>query len=198
MKDLTSRQKSILTYILKSISDSGRFPSFREIGREFRLRSVATVAQHLRALEDKGFLLRQGRKLMPAPGLRRDRGIAVLGHVSAGQPISAIENYDGQLRWDDFARGDVFAVRVQGDSMIEEGILEGDFALVEMTESVRSGEIVVAYLGEDQDVTVKRLHRTSDRIELRPANGRYSPIRVDPADPHFRLAGRVVGIVRKV
>jgi repressor LexA len=198
MKGITDKQEAILSYILDSITARGRFPSFREIGKEFQLSSVATVAQHLDALVRKGFLRREGRRLMPAPELRRDRGIPILGRVAAGRPVSAIEHQEGRLEWDTLGSGDTFAVRVVGDSMVGEGILEGDFAVVQPAEEADSGDLVVAYLGEEQEVTVKRFHRAGGQIELRPANSEYQPIRVLAADPHFRLAGRVVGIVRRM
>ena len=197
MRGLTEKQEAILSYIADSIADLGRFPSYRDIGREFGLNSVATVAQHLRALVEKGFLIRQGRKLLPTPGIRRDRGIPIVGRVAAGRPVSAIEHYEGTLGWDDLGRTGTFAVRVVGDSMIDEGILPGDFAIVQPGDTARNGDLVVAYLGEDQEVTVKRFHRRAGQVELRPANAKYRPIRIDRKDSFFRLAGRVVGIVRR-
>jgi repressor LexA len=197
VKGLTSRQQAILNYILDSIADQGRFPSFREIARQFRLRSVATVAQHLNALVEKGYLHRDGRKLMPAPRIRRDRGVPIVGRVAAGQPISAIEHLEGHLNWESLGSQGRFAVRVQGDSMIEEGILDGDMVIVQPSETARNGDLVVAYLGEEQEATVKRFHQKSDHVELRPANPEYHPIHVPADDPDFRLAGRVVGMVRR-
>ncbi len=197
-RNTTPKQEAILGFILDSIAQRGRFPSFREIGRAFRLRSVATVAQHLDALVQKGLLLRDGRKLMPAAVLRRDQGIPILGRVAAGHPIAAIEHLEGRLDWETLGTGGTYAVRVIGDSMIEEGILEGDYAIVQPGEDAQNGELVVAYLGEEQEATVKRFHRAGGQIELRPANAQYRPIVVSPVDPHFRLAGRVVGIVRRV
>jgi len=183
VRGLTPRQEAILGYILESISQKGRFPSFREIGRQFRLRSVATVAQHLDALVQKGCLLRDGRRLMPAPAVRRDRGVPIIGRVAAGRPISAIEHLEGQLEWETISTGGAFAVRVVGDSMIEEGIVEGDYAVVQPSEDAENGDLVVAYLGEEQEATVKRLHRSAGQVELRPANSNYRPIRVPPGDP---------------
>ena len=197
MRGLTPKQEAILTYILDSIGQRGRFPSFREIGRQFRLQSVATVAQHLDALVQKGFLLREGRKLMPAPVVRRDRGVPIVGRVAAGRPIAAIEHLEGQLEWDSLGSGGAFAVRVVGDSMIGEGIFEGDLAVVEPCEDASNGDLVVAYLGEDQEATVKRFHRGGGVVELRGANPTFRTIRVMSADTHFRLAGRVVGLVRR-
>lgn len=198
MKGITGKQEAILAYILDSIARRGRFPSFREIGKEFQLSSVATVAQHLDALVRKGFLHREGRRLVPAPELRRDHGIPILGRVAAGRPVSAIEHQEGRLEWETLGTGDTFAVRVVGDSMVGEGILEGDFAVVQPAAEAQTGDLVVAYLGEEQEVTVKRFHRAPGHVELRPANSEYRPICVSVTDPHFRLAGRVVGIVRRV
>jgi repressor LexA len=198
VKGMTEKQERILSFIVDSIAQRGRFPSFREIGHAFRLSSVATVAQHLDALVEKGFLIKEGRRLMPAPAVRRDRGIPIVGRVAAGRPVSAIEHLEGHLSWDSLGSIGTFAVRVVGDSMIGEGIMEGDFAVVLPAETARSGELVVAYLGEDQEVTVKRFYKRARVIELRPANPKYQPIRVPSRDPYFRLAGRVVGIVRRV
>lgn len=198
MKELTGKQRQILDFILSSIAEDGRFPSYREIGARFGLNSVATVAQHLAALEEKEFLRRDGRKLMPVPGLRREQGIPILGQVAAGAPITAVQNWDGQLGWDLFGREPSFAVRVRGDSMIEDGIYEDDFVIVEPGTTARNGELVVALVGEDHEATVKRFYRLKDRIELRPANWRYTPIRIALRDSNFSLAGRVVGVVRKV
>jgi repressor LexA len=198
VQGLTEKQEAILSFIVDSITRDGRFPSFREIGRAFGLNSVATVSQHLDALVDKGYLLREGRRLFPSPKIRRDRGVPVVGRVAAGRPISAIEHLEGCLDWESFGGSETFAVQVVGDSMEEEGILEGDYAIVRPVEAARNGELVVAYLGEDQEATVKRFHRHAGQIELRPANKKYRPIPIDRKDPHFRLAGRVVGIIRRV
>ncbi len=198
MHGLTDKQEVVLNYIVESIATRGRFPSFREIGRALRLRSVATVAQHLDALVGKGLLIKEGRKLMPAPGVRRDRGIPIVGQVAAGRPISAIEHVEDHLGWDSLGATGTFAVRVVGESMIGEGIMDGDFAIVQPSETAASGDLVVAYLGEEQEATVKRFHRTGPAIELRPANPKFKPIRLRPGDdPQFRLGGRVVGIVRR-
>lgn len=197
VKGLTARQQAILSYILDSIADKGRFPSFREIAREFRLSSVATVAQHLGALVDKGYLHRDGRKLTPAPRIRRDRGVPIVGRVAAGRPISAIEHLEGHLNWNTLSSRGRFAVQVQGDSMKDEGILDGDLVIVQPSETAQTGDLVVAYIGDEQEATVKRFHQKPDHIELRPANPDYRPIRVPAEDPYFRLAGRVVGMVRR-
>ncbi len=197
MKELTTKQQAILQFIRDRVADPGRFPSYREIGREFGLRSVATVAQHLRALEEKQCLIREGRQLLLSEGLRPLRGIPVLGSVQAGAPLAAERIHGDELRLEDFSRNPLFSVQVQGESMIEAGILEGDYVLVEPADSARKGDMVVAYLGEDASVTVKYYHPFSDRVELHPANENFEPI-VVVDDPTFRLAGKVVGVVRRV
>ncbi len=196
MKDLTAKQRAIFEYIRERVENPGRFPSYREIGRRFQLRSVATVAQHLKALEEKGFLIRDGRQLNVPDSYREKKGVAILGMVQAGSPLAAEANYDGELRLEDLG-SETFAVKVQGDSMIEAGIFEDDFVIVEPRETANEGDMVVAVVGEDQSVTVKYFHKSPKGVELRPANEAYEPIRV-ANDPNFRLAGRVVGVLRKL
>lgn len=198
MRELTTKQREILDFILESIAEQGHFPSYREICVRFQLTSVATVAQHLNAIAEKGYLRREGRKLLPARGVRRDLGIPIVGQVAAGLPIEAIENVEGHLNWGEFGPEGSFAVRVVGDSMIDEGILEDDYVIVQRTQNVKSGDLVVAYVGENYEATVKRYHRHKDRIELKPANRRYQPIRLRLGEEEFQLAGKVVGVIRKV
>jgi len=197
VRPLTDRQQEILDYILKTIAQEGRFPSYREIGAHFKLTSPATVSQHLEALAAKGALKRRGRHYSPADSLRRDRGVPIVGRVAAGSPITAVENIEDHVRWDKLGGERCFAVRVVGDSMIEEGIHEGDLAIVEMRDEVASGELVVAYVGEEQEATVKRYFRHREGIELRPANPAYKPMRFTHKDLYLRIAGRVVAILRR-
>ena len=197
MRSLTNRQREILDYILETIEKYGRFPSYREIGAHFGLTSPATVSQHLEALATKGALKRRGRHYSPAATLRRDQGIPVVGRVAAGSPITAVENIEERIQWNHLGGEHCFAVRVTGNSMIDEGIHEGDLAIIEPREDVETGDLVVAYVGEDQEATVKRYHRNRDAIELRPANRSYRPMRFSASDPHLRIAGRVVAILRR-
>lgn len=197
MRNLTKRQQEILSFILRSIARDGRFPSYREIGAHFGLSSPATVSQHLEALASKGVLKRQGRYYAPADSLRFDQGVPVVGRVAAGTPITAVENIEDHIRWDRVGGEGTFAVRVVGDSMIEEGIHEGDLAIVQPCEEVASGELVVAYVGEEQEATVKRYHRHRDGIELRPANPAYEPMRFTLKNLHLRIGGKVVAILRR-
>lgn len=197
MRGLTKRQREILDYILESIVESGRFPSYREIGAHFGLTSPATVSQHLDALAKKGMLKRQGRYYSPVDTVRYDRGVPIVGRVAAGSPITAVENIEDQIRWDRLGGEGCFAVRVVGDSMIDEGIREGDLAIVQPREEVRNGELVVAYIGEDQEATAKRYYRHRDGIELRPANAEHEPMLFPHRDPHLRIAGRVTAVLRR-
>lgn len=200
MKELTERQGEVLEVIVSSIEETGHFPSYREIGRELGMRSVATVSQHIDALVSKGALRRAEDLLLVNQALRRDRGIPIVGRVAAGTPITAIENLEGtlDLGWIRGRGGTHYAVKVKGDSMREAGIHEGDFAVVRLQSTAESGDTVVAYLGEDQDATVKVFYRRKWGYELQPRNADYEIIRVRRNDPHFRLGGKIVAVVRKL
>ena len=122
-----------------------------------------------------------------------------MGRVAAGAPILAVENHEGALSLDDlFGSDDVFAVRVAGDSMQDAGIRDGDLAIVRQGDTVPSGAIAVCYVGDDQDVTVKRLKMRRDCFELVPANDAYQPVRIARDDPDFRVGGTVIGVVRRM
>ena len=200
MRDLTRRQREILEYIISKVRAEERFPSYREIGRRFRLSSSATVSQHLEALIRKGFLDKAGRRLMLSADLRPARGVPVVGRVAAGTPITAIENREGYV---DVASlfgdgGEHFAVRVTGDSMVDAGILEGDYVVVRQDEDVVSGDTVVAYVGDEMEATVKVFRRKGRAIELEPRNEAYRPMRFTPGSGEVKIAGKVVGLVRKM
>ncbi len=216
MKDLTHRQKEILDWILDVVEEKGYFPSFREIGLAFEFRSTATVSKHINALVKKGYLIREGNlgtweevvkpvhdparkrtRIYPAAKTRRRKGIPIVGRVAAGRPILAEEHIEDRLDLGDLYGGeDVFAVRVEGESMRDAGILDGDLAIVRSQSRVANGEMAIAYLGEDQEVTVKVFRTKGDRVELLPENPDYPTIRVEPDDPHFRIGGKVIGVVR--
>jgi repressor LexA len=200
MRQLTKRQRQILDYIISSIKTTDRFPSYREIGRRFRLRSSATVSQHLEALVKKGFLTKVGKKLMLSPENRGFRGIPIVGSVAAGLPITAIENREGYLEVDSLFHNDGahFAVRVTGDSMSEVGIFDGDYVIVSPQDDASNGDMVVAYLGDDPEATVKIMHKRGRLVELEARNAAYESIRLNPKHDSFRIAGKVVGLIRKV
>ncbi len=199
MGHLTPRQRDALDIILACVGEEGRFPSIREIAAQMRVSSSATVYQHLEALEAKGCLRRRGRHWMLSPEARRDQGVPIVGRVAAGTPLTAIEQIEGRLSADFLGlREGRFAVRVVGDSMTGEGILEDDHVVVEPDGAVVNGDLVVAYVGEEQDVTVKRFFRHTWGAELRPANPNYETIRIFEGDPFFRIGGKVVGLMRRL
>jgi len=198
VKPLTHRQRQILDYIVASIRDRDRFPSYREIGRRFRLASSATVSQHLEALVRKGFLARAGRHLALAAEYRPVRGVPIVGRVAAGLPITAIENREGWLDVGTLFGTDAvhFAVRIKGDSMSEAGILDGDYVVVREQPDAEDGDVVVAYLGEE--ATAKVMRKRGGRVDLEPRNPAYKSISVDPARQGLRIGGKVVGLVRRI
>ena len=198
MHDVTPRQASILKYIEKFFRQHQQPPTEREIAEHFRIHQSA-VRKHLTALENKGklSLRRDGR----SRGIRLNEfgpavPIPVVGSVRAGQPLLATENIEGSMMLDSSFAGseETFLLRVQGDSMIDAGIEEGDLILVRRTDSVRNGEIVVARMRDE--TTVKRFFDIAGRIVLEPANRNYRPILVDEPE-EFRLEGRVVALIRE-
>ncbi|MDX2021497.1 MAG: transcriptional repressor LexA [Deltaproteobacteria bacterium] len=205
---LTDRQREILDFISQSIEGRGYPPTLREIGSHFGIRSTNGVNDHLRALEKKGYLQREdlkSRALRPVASLSPAAGngfveIPILGRVAAGQPLLAVENTEGTVKVDRFFIGEnreVFALRVTGDSMIEDGIFNGDFVFVRKQLKAEPGEIVVAMIGDE--ATVKRYYPEGDKIRFQPANAAMQPIYVRRKD--FRsvnIIGIVVGVYRKM
>jgi len=189
---LTKQQHKLLDFIREHIRSKGHPPTFREIGRSFGFRSTGTVRDHLRALERKGHLraLRgKARGLLPRDTFQ---GLPILGRVPAGGPLLAEENFEGALDLSrDFGGERMFALKVQGDSMIEAGILEGDLVVVRAQEQAEPGQIVVARL--NGEATVKKLVRRGSKLWLQPANPRYEPIAVEG---ETCIVGRVIGAIR--
>ena len=209
---LTDRQKAILDFITQSIDERGYPPTLREIGEHFGIRSTNGVNDHLRALEKKGYLEREdlkSRALRPM-GVRgpvraptRDEDmieVPLIGRVAAGVPLLAVENVEDTVKVDRLFIGqtrDVFALRVKGDSMIEDGIFDGDFIFVRKQLQANRGDIVVAMI--EDEATVKRYYPEGDSIRFQPANAAIQPIIVKKKD--FRsvnLIGIVVGVYRKM
>jgi repressor LexA len=207
---LTDRQKEVLDYISQSITERGYPPTLREIGEHMGIRSTNGVNDHLKALEKKGYLHREdlkSRALRPVvqEGAGRKLGedlvdIPLVGRVAAGRPLLAVENVEDTVRVDRFFLGthrEVFALRVKGDSMIEDGIHDGDFLFVKKTPSADKGDIVVALI--EDEATVKRYYPEGDTIRFQPANANMQPILVKKKD--FRsvnLIGVVVGVYRQI
>ena len=196
---LTRRQKELLDFLRRYIKRHGYAPSLAEMRVHLRLASLATVHKHLRQLEDKGVIRRlPGRsralELCAATTAGPGKRVPLLGRVAAGTPIEPIE-LDESLTIPDelLGRGETFALRVQGDSMIDDGIHDGDVVVVERRATADDGQTVVALL--DGEATIKRFHRRRGRVHLEPANATLSPVIVSPERVEIR--GVVVALLRR-
>jgi repressor LexA len=203
-KGLTKRQEEILDFIVGRVRDEGFPPTLKEMAERFGLASPNAARDHVLALERKGFLKRTGdksRALSLSPSLRAaaaaPRGWPLLGVVPAGTPVLAEENFEGYVDLNElFGRGDgTFLLKVSGESMIGAGINDGDLVVVRHQEQITSGEIGVAVVAGE--VTVKRLFHEQGSWRLQPENPALDPIRVWDGDPEFRVAGKVIGVVRR-
>ncbi|MDQ3339005.1 MAG: transcriptional repressor LexA [Myxococcota bacterium] len=224
---LTHRQREILDFISASIVERGFPPTLREIGEHFNIRSTNGVNDHLKALEKKGHLRREdlkSRAMRPVfpdglgevvPLRRPPQGtgtvqlvsdnddmaeIPILGKVAAGQPILAVEHATDTVRIDRVLIGghrEVFGLRIVGESMIEDGIFDGDYVFVKKTPTAKTGEIVVAMI--EGEATVKRYFPEGDRIRFQPANSNMEPIYVARSEMReVDIIGIVVGVYRKL
>jgi repressor LexA len=196
---LNERAREILTFIQRFRRERGSAPTIREIGAHFSISSTNGVRYYLNLLEKAGHIRRSGkisRGIGPAASPQA-LGIPVLGRVAAGQPILAEENMSGSLDMADMfgETSSLFALQVRGDSMIDAGILEGDYVIVRKQDEARTGEIVVALL--EDEATVKYYQPRRGHIELVAANVKYEPIVVGKDDA-FRILGTVRGVVRTV
>jgi repressor LexA len=217
MEELTERQRQILNFIVQEADIRGFPPTIREIGEEMDIRSTNGVNDHLKALERKGYLTRgeqQSRSLVPTKRARlvlglgaraRDSNLVevpLLGKVAAGAPLLAVEHVEDSVKIDSFLLGgaggrEVFALKVKGESMIEDGIYDGDYLFVKKTASAQSGEIVVALI--EDEATVKRYYPEGDRVRFQPANHTMQPIYVSKTQfKSTMILGRVVGVYRKM
>jgi len=201
-KGLTKRQREILTYVMTNMQQRGYPPSVREIGTALGLTSSSTVHSHLTALEKKGFIHRDPSKPRAIEILKdgasqppkRVVNVPVLGRIAAGQPLLAEENVEDVFPLPrDLIREDAaFILRVRGDSMIEAGILDGDYLVIRQQATANNGEIVAALMGEE--ATVKRFYRERDHIRLQPENRTMQPILTRDAT----ILGRVVALIRRL
>ena len=206
-RNLTSRQEEVLDFVREVVEGGSAPPSYREIGEHFGIRSTNGVKVILDALERKGFLRRQanrarGIELTP---LARERSnariqalaIPLLGRVAAGDPILAAENLEGMVQVDSrMLHGEAdFALEVRGDSMTDAGILDGDVVIARIQETALTGDLVVAVIGDE--ATVIFFFPDGGRVRLQPANERYKPLWVDRESADFRIAGKVVGLLRR-
>ena len=201
--DLSERQSNILEFIKQELHKKGYPPSVREIGEAVGLLSSSTVHGHLQTLEDKGYIRRDPAKpraieildsSSDLPDSRKVVHIPILGRVTAGQPILAVENVEGSFPLPaDLVREDnVFMLRVQGESMIEAGILDGDLIIVHQQSHARNGEIVVAMIGEE--ATVKRFFKERTLFRLQPENSAMEPI----YSQDVTILGKVMGVFRSL
>lgn len=201
---LSERQRQIIDFIRSTIETKGYPPSVREIGEAIGLSSSSTVHGHLDKLSKMGMIRRDPTKPraieLIGEKLTRERTrtmtIPVIGRVTAGQPILAQENIEDQFPLPlDFVRADekeLFFLKVQGDSMVDAGILNGDWVLVRKQETARNGEIVVALI--EDEATVKRFFKEQGQIRLQPENRFMDPIIV----PDAKVLGKVVGVIRRM
>lgn len=208
-RELTKRQTQILDFIRAEIHRRGYPPSVREIGDAVGLSSSSTVHSHLAAIESKGYIRRDPTKPRALEVLDfRDTGavdygqvhsIPVVGQVAAGQPILASENIEATIPLPaEFAGEHTFILKVRGDSMIEAGILNGDYVVVQQQETAANGDIVVAVIADDltgePEATVKTFYREADRIRLQPENAAMDPI----YSREVTILGRVVALFRRL
>ncbi len=200
LPSLTARQKAIYDFLLKTIREKGFAPSIPEIGRQFKIASTNGVSDHLKALEKKGYIRRVGKRAIEVVNalgktvLTATRDVPVLGKVPAGKPLLSEENIEGILSIpDDMGSGKLFALQVKGDSMIGAGILDGDKVIVKQQGTAENGEIVCAMI--NGEATLKRFFKKDGVITLKAENDKYAPITVSEGE--FRIAGRVVGLMRK-
>jgi len=209
-RELTKRQQQILDFIRSEVHLRGYPPSVREIGEAVGLSSSSTVHSHLSALETKGLIRRDPSKPRALEVLDfRDtdaaidygqiHAVPVVGQVAAGQPILAAENIEQTLPLPaEFSGEQTFILKVRGDSMVEAGILSGDFVVVHQQDTATNGEIVVAMLSDDfggePEATVKTYYREADRIRLQPENSSMEPIYVRDVT----ILGKVVALFRRM
>ena len=188
MPRTSNKSEKIVEFVRQFTQENGFPPSIREIGAAVGLRSTASVSYHLQQLQDKGLLQSPGGKGRKRTVVTSQRGgyIPIVGVVTAGLPILAVENQEGTMVWD--GDPDCFALRVRGDSMIGAGILDGDKVVIRPQQTAQDGQIVVARIGDE--ATVKRLHRQNGEVWLMPENDNYEPIDGSEAE--------IIGLVRAV
>ena len=203
MKPLTPRQAEVLELIKANMNETGMPPTRAEIAQKLGFKSANAAEEHLKALAKKGVIeimpgTSRGIRLLleEEEALPEESGLPLIGKVSAGEPILAQEHIESHYQVDPalfHPRAD-FLLRVQGMSMKNIGIMDGDLLAVHKTQEVRNGQVVVARL--DEDVTVKRFQRKGSQVWLLPENEELSPIEVDLASPHPTIEGLAVGVIR--
>ncbi len=213
---LTSKQRELLLFIHQRLGETGVSPSLYEMREALSLKSKSGVHRLISALEERGFIRRRPNRARALEVVKRPEGSATAavpqrpvipaaandtieiplhGRIAAGTPIEALQGTEGfAVPAALLGPGEHYALEVSGDSMIEEGILDGDFALVRKVDSARDGEIVVA-LVDEEEATLKTYRREGAMIRLDPANSRYEPQRYD--ESRVRIQGRLTGLIRR-
>ena len=187
----------VMDYIRKFSEENGYTPSVREIGKECGIKSTATVHNYIEKLQSKGYLNKtDNKKRAVTIGKGSFINIPLLGVVTAGQPIFAYENYEDYYSFPvgEFKGDELFMLRVQGTSMIEAGIMDGDKIIVRRQQTAENGEIVVALVNEEETATVKRFYKKDGKIVLHPENEALSDMIFNPQD--VSILGKVVGLMR--
>ncbi len=192
-KPLSARQKQILDFVIEQIQTNGFAPTVREIVAHVGDKSPTSVHRHLRTLETRGHISREANKSRSVRLAHRYRGLPLVGLISAGSPILAIEEVERFDLGHMYDPAKHFMLRVRGSSMIEDHISEGDLIIVRKQSSCRNGDTVVALIDGDS-ATLKRYYREGKQIRLQPANESMKPIYVDTVD----IKGVVVGVIRQV
>jgi repressor LexA len=203
--ELTKRQQEVLDFLKDYLVEKGFPPTLREIAFHFGLRGPKSPQKTLSILERKGFIRKVpgGSRAIeiisfPQFSLTHILSVPIVGKVKAGEPILAVENIEGYINLDRSlaSSGDVFLLRVEGDSMIDAHIQDGDFALVKPQPNAENGEIVVALI--EDEATIKRIFQKRDLIRLEPANPKMEPIVVKKGEKRVTIVGKVIGIFRKL
>jgi len=194
--NLTRRQKDILDFIRSYREAHGISPTQREIRENFGLSSFGTIQKHLKRLEEKGALAREwnrSRGIAPASERPSSREVALLGFVAAGRPIEPFPDEERiEVPASLLGKGEHFVLRVRGDSMIEDGIRDGDYVVVARRSTARNGQTVVALVRGE--ATLKRYYAEGGKVRLQPANATMKPMTVDPRD--LTVQGVVTGLIR--
>jgi len=203
--ELTERQKEVFEFLKDFLREKGFPPTLREIASHFGLRGPKAPQKTLNILEKKGYIRKvpggsRAIEILSYPqfSLTQILPIPIIGRVKAGEPILAIENIEGYINLDRslVSSKDVFLLRVQGDSMIDAHIQDGDFALVKPQPNAENGQIVVALI--EDEATIKRIFKKRDLIRLEPANSKMEPIVIKKGEKKVTIVGKVVGIFRKL
>jgi repressor LexA len=195
---LTEKQAQFLEFLERYMQEHGEAPSFEEIRKGFGFKSYNTVTTYINALEKKGYIKRPPKKnlkraieLIGRPG--KLSVLPLVGRVAAGMPIEAIQDTEIiEVPGSMLGKGEYFVLQVKGNSMVEDGILDGDFIVVRRQPTAENGDTVVALIGNE--ATLKRYYKVGNRVELRPANKEMSPFTIE--DGELRIEGKVVGVIR--